>query len=192
MAEVLQRVFQEKNFPCRRDWLLFCLEYDLRICDGCRRRAARRPGGIQGHRPWHCEECASSVHVDLWESIRSGRDAGTTCGLCEAQVSIRDCWISEDCQRLYCKKHLQPLQPRDRFRLTARYLRQGGAPATVDREDLLERVHAIREHVRESACDRCPFNGRGIYHHGDLVEVERGEGKCDCAPDTLNCAGLPS
>ena len=178
-----RKVFRRDNFATQREWLYFCLEFDLQICVGCQHCARRRPP--HGSQDWYCDDCPPAVHRDLWESIRSGRDVGTVCGVCGETVRIRDCWISEDCQRLYCEKHLEPIRAADRFRFTRRYLERGG-----DNERLFARVRALKGHLRSANCSGCSFNGRAIYREGRILEIDRGGRSCDCAPDALNCAGI--
>ncbi|MFQ5654716.1 MAG: hypothetical protein ACE5GW_08300, partial [Planctomycetota bacterium] len=128
-----QRVFRAESFFTTKEWVYFCLEYDLEICDGCRARARRRKTSAPaaGPIPWFCEGCTPprrrpprAMNGELWEAIRSRTNVRGRCELCEQQISFKECWVSDDCRRLYCSRHLRRLATPDRFRLARRHLRR--------------------------------------------------------------------
>lgn len=187
MPVTTEKVFSRERFSTQKEWLYFALEYDLEICWGCRAQARRRPPpSSKPLEAWYCPSCPDPVHGALWEAIRTGRDTEVTCELCADSVPLRNCWISDDCLRLYCAHHLEPLRIRDRLRFTVDFLRseRGGEKIDAPRSDRL------KAHLERADCGSCAFNGRGIYAGDRLVEVDRGDRRCDCAPDALNCAGI--
>lgn len=182
------KFFRSDEFRTRKEWIYFCLEYDLQICDGCFGRARRRESGVTRRSPWFCDLCHPPVHSDLLHALRTRENVRTHCHLCGLETSIRDCWISEDCMRVYCSRHLKPLRKSDRYRLTQRYLKR---KVTVPREATLhEPIDRLRDHLQSVDCANCSFNATAIYDGNRLVEIDAGHRSCDCAPDTLNCAGI--
>ena len=182
------KVFKEENFRNTRDWIYFCVEFDLQLCQGCHSRARRRPAApADAERAWFCGSCPAPLHPDLMLALETRRNVQTRCELCKSPVSLRDCWISEDCQRLYCREHLEPLRKRDRFRMTRRFLqvRYRSQPREIPR-----RLQSLARHADEADCDACAFNGQAIYDGDRLLEIDRGPRRCDSAPDTLNCGGI--
>lgn len=189
------RTFTAESFRTPREWIYFCIEFDLEICNRCHRRARKRG---DGEAEWQCRDCEPQFHPALIEVLATRRNVATTCHLCQAEIAIRDGWISEDCRRIYCSAHLKPLTKDDRFRLARRYLRArlrprdaaGPAPGTSRADRLTEPMHRLAEHYDAVDCESCAFNAVGIYDGDRLIEIDRGARSCDCAPDTLNCANL--
>ena len=178
------KIFSAEKFRHQRDWLYFCFEYDLAVCEGCQNRAIRRKDSPT--ELYFCQGCEPAMHPDLILALRTQKNVTTRCGLCHESVALKDCWISEDCRRLYCAEHLQPLKQVDRFQLARHYLqaRVRGERRAQDSLRQLER-HSLRVD-----CGSCSFNALGVYDGDRLVEIDRTARACDCAPDTLNCADI--
>ena len=187
MCQQATTCFKAENFRTSREWIYFCVEFDLDLCHGCHTRARKRPG--ERPSPWYCDSCEPQFHPDLLHALESRENVKTRCDLCHKRVPIKSCWISEDCRRLYCASHLKPLRKADRFRLARRYLkvryRAGG-----DRTRLETSLGRLASHAHGVDCESCAFNTRGIYDGNRLVEVDRGTRRCDSTPDTLNCGGI--
>ncbi len=192
MCETKCRTFAAESFRTPREWIYFCVEYDLEICAGCHQRARRRESADPGG--WSCGACVPQYHPALIEALALRENVATECDLCQASISIRDGWISEDCQRIYCASHLKPLTKEDRFKLTRRYLRARLQPESSagrgPESCLTSPMNRLTEHYDRVDCESCEFNAMGIYDGERLVEIDRGGRSCDCAPDTLNCANM--
>lgn len=115
------RIFEASNFKTTKDWIYFCLEFDLSVCGGCRCRARKRDSEVTD---WFCDSCEPPIHPDLWKVIQSRQNVRTQCDLCGEQVEVKDCWVSDDCRRLYCATHLEPLKVEDRYRMARQYLQR--------------------------------------------------------------------
>jgi hypothetical protein len=184
-----ERVFQRQSFRSVKEWVYFTIEYDLELCDVCHDRARPRTEEKPSEE-WTCDGCEPGIHPDLWFSLRRRESLKTRCDLCHDEVDLRECWISEDCRRLYCVRHLKPLRGEDRYRQVRRFLGQWFRPRGRTRHDVSDLLIETDRHLRTVDCNRCTFNVRGIYDGDRLVELDREERACCSAPDTLNCAGL--
>ncbi|MCI0650963.1 MAG: hypothetical protein L0Z55_03675 [Planctomycetes bacterium] len=186
------KLFRAEFFESKRDWLHFAVEFDLELCDGCQRTGRRRPAAEASERsPWFCPDCAPPFHPDLIRALRTRANVRTRCMLCQSEVAIGDCWVSEDCQRLYCASHLQPLRALDRMRMAKHLLEaRSGADLRGDRLAMERQISRLDRHLQSVDCSTCSFNGRGIYDGETLLEVDRGEHRCDSAPDAFHCGDL--
>ncbi|HIA28614.1 MAG TPA: hypothetical protein EYN79_10985 [Planctomycetes bacterium] len=190
-------IFQVESFKSPKQWIYFCVEFDLEVCVRCHRQARKKEPG-QRSAPWRCQRCdhpasdALPIHDALWQLVDSRVATRLSCDLCGEQVSIRDCWVSDDCQRLYCSRHLRRVETADRLRLVHRHLSRwsggrNGVPTTENswREQ-------VESHFKSSPCFSCGFNSRAVYDGDRLVEIDRDRRRCSSAPDALNCAGVPN
>lgn len=166
------KVFERARFGSNKEWIYFCLEYDLQLCDGCLGHARKRE---TQQATWYCDSCQPVVHPDLIQAVRTKQNILTACDLCAEQVPLSDCWISEDCQRLYCSAHLRPLAEEDRKAL-----------CPTDEPDEQAAPAAGRWHVRESNSTLDPLLPRrqvrtpspiteAIYDGSRLVEFDRSQ-----------------
>lgn len=184
------RIFNHTHFASRKEWIYFCLEFDLQLCDRCMAQSRRRPrspvstGPVP---PWICCQCVPPLHPDLAQAVRTRENVTTTCHLCQQSVALEDCWISEDCQRLYCSTHLRPaawedVQTPAASRPSIHRAGARGAPAA-------------REPARMSRIDPATAGWTqrpwGIYDGPRLIEMDptelarwRRE-----APDPVRCRG---
>lgn len=199
-----RREFQVENFSSVRDWVHFCVEFDLKICSCCRGRARISAGAPS---EWNCSACEQSpplsplpIHPDLWRTLVTRQPTRSTCPVCQERIPLSDCWISEDARRLYCARHLRPIETRDRLRLVTAALdsigccRENPTDARGDRSGLpLDSAHArdqLAGHLRGDRCGTCPHNGKAIYQQGRLVEIDGDRRRCTTSPDALNCADI--
>lgn len=147
------RVFEASQFKTTKDWIYFCLEFDLAVCCGCRSKASRR-SEPESRADWYCDSCEPAIHPDLWRVIQTRQNVRTHCDLCGEETDVKDCWISDDCRRLYCASHLEPLRVEDRYRMARQYLqrwfgpRMGGRRVGVERNS---RIGRPAETVAEAA-----------------------------------------
>ena len=185
-----RREFRAESFPSTRDWVHFCVEFDLVICHCCRSRSRLRIGAP---RDWACRECQSArpraplpIHPDLWRALTSGEETAADCPICRTSVPLRKLWISEDARSLYCREHLKPIETTDRLTAARDQLRRATIGSTSADQTWLQ----LAQHLRGNRCGRCPFNGRAIYDRGQLVAWERDRTTCTSVPDALNCANL--
>ena len=192
-----QTVFQVDSFKSPKQWIYFCFEFDLEVCAGCRRQA-RKKVDSDPLTPWQCDRCEQhccdplAVHEAISTVIDTRKATDLHCDLCAEKVSIRDCWVSEDCQRLYCSRHLKRLECRDRVRLTHSHLNRwsggrNGSPITAN-----SWRQKVDSHFSNSRCTGCEFNTRAVYDGEKLIEIDRDRRLCSSAPDSLNCAGIPN
>ena len=105
MRGTTEKVFRRTSFRNMKEWIYFCLEFDLELCVGCFSNAHKRCG--DEFESWYCGDCAPPIHRDLLRAIQQRSNVATHCHLCGDETPLRDSWISEDCQRLYCSKHLE-------------------------------------------------------------------------------------
>ena len=212
-----RREFRRESFGCVRDWVHFCVEFDLKLCHGCRRRARI---GIGAPKEWNCTECAKApvrtsalpLHPDLWRALVAGEETETDCPVCRKVVPLRRCWISEDARRLYCAEHLRPIETADRLERAGRWLervsRKSGLPS-VGRSSRTrtrtrpvaaappfsapvapESVDRLTTHFASDPCRSCPHNGSAVYDGETLIEVDSCRRRCTTTPDALNCANV--
>ncbi|MGE3166428.1 MAG: hypothetical protein AB7O52_16115 [Planctomycetota bacterium] len=167
MPQLVPRVFRCESFPSKKDWVYFCLEFDLEICDGCFGRARRRRG--DGHGPWFCSGCEPPLHTDLMLAIRTRSNVKSTCDYCGKETELKSAWISEDCARLYCSEHLEPVRAADIDRVVREETRTPlPAPRWVIREST-RRISARRNGVSPPSPSY-----RAIYDGDRVIELDRG------------------
>ncbi|MEM7166847.1 MAG: hypothetical protein AAF581_15395 [Planctomycetota bacterium] len=178
MSQRSGRIFEQSGFGSTKEWIYFCLEFDLQLCDGCLGRARKRPAAAHS---WYCSDCNPVVHPDLIRAVRTRQNVVTTCELCDAQVPVGECWISEDCQRLYCGKHLQPIADADRHSDDVAESDTAAAAAATSSAPDLPRWHVREQGVRPRGPQRGPRRSipsgvsEGIYDGSRLVEFDRCE-----------------
>lgn len=167
MPQLVPRVFRCESFSSKKDWVYFCLEFDLEICDGCFVRARRRRP--EAKTPWFCSECEPPLHEDLLLAIRTRTNVTTTCHHCGKETELKNAWISEDCTRLYCSDHLEPIRAADAQRIAVEESRaERPAPRWIVREST-RRISARRNGVSPP----CP-SYRAIYDGDRVIELDRG------------------
>ena len=185
-----RREFRAESFSCTRDWVHFCVEFDLVICGSCRGRSRLRIGAPD---EWRCTACAGAtpraplpIHPDLWRALSRGTETEADCPICRSSVPLRKLWISEDARELYCTDHLKPIETADRLAAARQHLSPGRKRDSTVPKTWIDLAH----HLRGNRCGRCPFNGRAIYDRGRMVALDRDRKTCTSVPDALNCADL--
>ncbi len=194
MGHQQRREFRRESFKSSRDWVHFCAEFDLRICQSCRRRS-RIAIGITGR--WECRSCVEHgcrdplpLHPDLWKALREGEESTYHCPICREATPLSRAWISEDARRLYCRHHLKPISTADRIEKVSQHLKVVSIQDPRQLTKCPERIEKLQEHLSRDRCQRCRFNGSAIYRGRKLVEIDADRRRCISSPDALNCAGI--
>jgi len=142
------RTFESTSFRSMKEWIYFCVEFDLEICRGCHCRARKKAVSASGYRePFHCADCRPAMHPDLWQAITTQSNVTTRCASCDRSVAVKECWISDDCQRLYCAEHVKPLEVESRYRMARQHPQRWRTPPTPrakGQEDLRKLTRVAR------------------------------------------------
>lgn len=158
------RLFYRERFRTTKEWIYFCLEFGLQLCDGCFAVARKGPSD----EPWQCGDCRPQLHPDLVAALRLGENVMTSCDLCAEEVALRDCWISDDCQRLYCASHLEPLRTPGRVLVCSNSGAQTRTGRWIRRETSQRPMPRLRARrgVSRVSC-------RAIYDGDRILELDR-------------------
>lgn len=166
MCESKPRTFKSENFRSKKEWIYFCLEFDLELCDGCCSRARkRRPEASETS--WYCSSCKPSLHPDLLQAIRTRSNVSTSCDLCGKETDLRDCWISEDCERVYCSAHLEPVRAVDHDRIEPETVT---ASRTSARWTVRESSRRVSARINGASPPRHSI--RAIYDGDRVIELD--------------------
>ncbi len=138
------RIFEAQSFATMKEWVYFCVEFDLQVCPGCQCKSRRRPSAEDEYvATWYCQNCKPPIHPDLADVLQQQSDKKTCCDLCGRTVPVKDCWISDDCQRLYCASHLEPVRVEDRYRMARQYLQRWFSPKDRTRKEGVGRLTSV-------------------------------------------------
>ena len=106
MANADIRVFDADAFANRREWLLFCLEFELELCHACHLRACKSPG----REIWYCATCRPPLHPSLIEALHGHADPTARCRTCHRSIPLPEGYLSADARDFYCRAHV-PAEP---------------------------------------------------------------------------------